>query len=64
MISRNCAYATIRHASLVKELASFKKLFLSFREMPQLIFTHRNIEGQVAREREIQDGDGDVVFTG
>lgn len=64
MISRNCAYTTIRHAFLVKEMASFKQLFLSIRDMPQLIFAHRNIEGQVAREREIQDGDGDVVFTG
>lgn len=64
MISRNCAYTTLRHAPLVKETASFGKLFLSSRDMPQLIFAHRNLISQVARERGIQDGDGDVVFTG
>lgn len=64
MVSRNCAFTTIRHADLAEQLARFKKLFIHIRDMPQLIFAHTSIEKQVPRDREIQDGDGDVVFTG
>jgi len=64
MISGNCAYTTIRHAKLAEHLVPYKTLFLHIRDMPQLIFTHKMIEQQVARDLEIQDGDGDVVFTG
>jgi len=64
MISQKCAYTTIRHAALASQLELHKDLFLSIRNMPQLIFAHKKIEKQVLRDREIQDGDGDVVFTG
>ena len=64
MITRDCAYTTIRHAGLADALSAFKKLFLGIRDMPQLLFAHQNILQQVARDREVQDGDGDVAFTG
>jgi GNAT superfamily N-acetyltransferase len=64
MISRNSAYTTIRHTALAEHMAHHKKLFLHTRDMPQLIFAHKSIEKKVPRDRDIQDGDGDVVFTG
>ncbi|MEN8201051.1 MAG: GNAT family N-acetyltransferase [Bacteroidota bacterium] len=64
MISKDCAYTTIRHAALTAQLSLHKKLFLSVREIPQLIFAHKAMRKQVPCDREIQDGDGDVVFTG
>lgn len=64
MISRNCAYTTIRHPALAAQLTTHKKLFISIRDMPQLIFAHKALDKQIPGEREIQDGDGDVVFTG
>jgi len=64
MIIKGFAYATIRHTTLAEQVAQHKNLFLTIRNMPQLIFAHKKIEKQVQRELEIQDGDGDVVFTG
>lgn len=64
MISQQSAYATIRHKALATQLELHNNLFLNMRKMPQLIFAHKNIEMQVPRDRDMQDGDGDVVFTG
>lgn len=63
MIAKNSAYTTIRHPLLAGHLSAHKNLFLSIRNMPQLIFAHKKIIQQVPRDMEIQDGDGDVVFT-
>jgi len=64
MIAKNSAYATIRHRALAEQVAVHKSLFLSIRSMPQLIFAHKQILDQIPRDRDIHDGDGDVVFTG
>jgi hypothetical protein len=64
LIRHQCAYTTIRHAALAEHLASFRSLFLHIRDMPQRFFAHEEIAKEIARDREIQDGDGDVVFTG
>ncbi len=64
MISSDCAYTTIRNPKLTKALMAFKNSFLYIRPMPQLVFAHRTKTDQIAGNMEIQDGDGDVVFTG
>lgn len=64
MITQECAYATLRHSEMQKHLAKEKRWFLSTRKMPQLIFAHRQIAGEVPDQWLIHDGDGDVVFTG
>lgn len=64
MITQGCSYSTIRHPALTEHLLNHKKWFLSIREMPQKIFAHKKIVNQVSGHRIIQDGDGDVVFTG
>jgi len=64
MASSGCAYSTIRHPLLMEQLAGHRKWFLSIRNMPQLLFTHKNMAELVPDDLEIQDGDGDVVFTG
>ncbi len=64
MISNGCAYTTIRHPELALNLMEYKKWFLAVRPMPQLLFAHKNFIEAVPRTLAIQDGDGDVVFTG
>lgn len=64
MIGRDCSHTTIRHPGLNEKLGVFGKLFLTSREMPQLVFAHKNISHRIPSEAEIQDGDGDVMFTG
>lgn len=64
MISKNCAYATIRNPILLQHLMEHRKWFLSIRNMPQLLFAHKTIGGQIPEDKIIHDGDGDVVFTG
>ncbi len=64
MITQGCSYSTIRHPELTEHLLNYKKWFLSIREMPQKIFAHKKIVNLVSGHRIIQDGDGDVVFTG
>jgi len=64
MISSDCAHATIRNPVLTKALMAFKNRFLFIRPMPQLVFAHRTMTDQIPGNMEIQDGDGDVVFTG
>jgi hypothetical protein len=64
MIGSDCAYTTIRNPKLTKALMAFKNRFLYIRPMPQLVFAHRTKTDQIPGNMEIQDGDGDVVFTG
>ena len=64
MILEGCAYTTIRHQGLVRQLLKHKSLFLAIRAMPQQVFVHHTLQDQVPSSREIQDGDGDVAFTG
>ncbi len=64
MISSDCAHTTIRNPKLTKALMAFKNRFLYIRPMPQLVFAHRTMTDQLSANMEIQDGDGDVVFTG
>ena len=64
MISSDCAHTTIRNPHLTKALMAFKNSFLFIRPMPQLVFAHRKMTDQIPGNMEIQDGDGDVVFTG
>lgn len=64
MISHGCAYSTIRNPELLGHLMQHSKIFLSIRNMPQLLFAHKKLINQVPNNPEIQDGDGDVIFTG
>lgn len=64
MIRSNCAQTTIRNPHLSKALMAFKSSFLLDRPMPQMVFAHRTMKDQIPDNMEIQDGDGDVVFTG
>lgn len=64
IIRRDLAHVTVRHEGLRNELRLFRKWFLSIRSMPQLIFVHRSIHGTLPGTFALQDGDGDVVFTG
>lgn len=64
MISSGCAHSTIRNHHLTKAMIAFKNNFLFIRPMPQQLFAHRKIINQIPGNMEIQDGDGDVVFTG
>jgi hypothetical protein len=64
MIQSGSTHITIRHPELINALASLPKLFLHVRKMPQLIFAHKRVADLVPEQLSIQDGDGDVVFTG
>lgn len=64
MIDNGCTHTTIRNPKLLKHMQAYRKLFLSVRKMPQLIFAHQNLAGLLPEERIIHDGDGDVMFTG
>ena len=64
MISSGCTHTTIRNPHLIEALMAFKSSFLLIRPMPQLLFAHRKMTDQIPGNMEIQDGDGDVVFTG
>lgn len=64
MIRHGCAYITVRHDGLREALRNQRKWFLTVRQMPQLVFYHENLEGLFPEEFTLQDGDGDVVFTG
>jgi hypothetical protein len=45
-------------------MMAFKNSFLFIRPMPQQLFAHRTMTDQINGQMKIQDGDGDVVFTG
>jgi len=64
MIKLGCTHSTIRNSELNTQLMAFKKVFLSSKQMPQLIFAHRRLAGSVPSHILIHDGDGDVMFTG
>ncbi len=64
MIRNRCAYVTVRHPGLKKALMDNRKWFLAVRRMPQLIYYHQGMEGLLPDDFSLQDGDGDVVFTG
>lgn len=64
MIEKCCSHTTIRNPELIKQLMKYKKLFLSIRKMPQLIFAHEKLAGKIPDNPLIHDGDGDVIFTG
>jgi len=64
MIEKCCTHTTIRNPELTKQLMKYKKLFLSIRNMPQLIFAHEDLAAKIPDNPLIHDGDGDVMFTG
>lgn len=64
MISLGCTHTTIRHAGLLSQMENYKKLFLHSKPMPQYIFAHQNLADSIPKGATIQDGDGDVMFTG
>ncbi len=63
MITRNCAYATIRQPLLVENLMKQRKWFLSVRNMPQNLYAHKKIAHEIPADLTLQDGDGDMVFS-
>lgn len=64
MIDNGCTHVTIRSQELMENLVAYKKIFLSVRKMPQLIFAHDNLANLFPEQPVIHDGDGDVMFTG
>lgn len=64
MIKKDCTHTTIRSQKLLEHMKSYRKLFLSHKQMPQLIFAHRDLMELLPDKRIIHDGDGDVMFTG
>ncbi len=64
MIELGCTHTTIRHPGLNTRLEAFSKLFLSSKQMPQLVFAHNNLSDSIPPRAFIHDGDGDVMFTG
>ncbi|MCD4710515.1 MAG: GNAT family N-acetyltransferase [Bacteroidales bacterium] len=64
MINSGCTHTTIRSHELMENLVAFKKIFLTVRKMPQLIFAHDNLAKLLPEQPVIHDGDGDVMFTG
>ncbi len=64
MIACGCTHTTIRNPELLDKLMAFKRIFLSVRNMPQLIFAHEKLSGLIPDNPLIHDGDGDVMFTG
>lgn len=64
MIEHGCTHMTIGNPGLLESLEAYRKIFLSVRTMPRLIFAHQNLEKFIPEEPVIHDGDGDVMFTG
>jgi len=64
MIACGCTHMTIRNPELIESLLAYKKIFLSVRKMPQLIFAHHSLIKLIPEQALIHDGDGDVMFTG
>jgi hypothetical protein len=64
MIEHGCTHMTIRNPELMESLMAYKKIFLSLRQMPQLIFAHHSLISLIPDQPLIHDGDGDVMFTG
>lgn len=64
MIDSGISHTTIRNPQLIAGLMTNKRVFLSVRKMPQLIFAHNVLVGLLPEKPVIHDGDGDVMFTG
>jgi len=64
MITHGCTHTTIRNPELLGKLKTHKKIFLKLKNMPQLIFAHKELAHLLPKKRVIHDGDGDVMFTG
>ena len=64
MIAYGSTHTTIRNPELLEKLMTHKKIFLSIRNMPQLIFAHEKLFDLIPDKALIHDGDGDVMFTG
>ena len=64
MIASGCTHTTIRNPELIEKLLAYKRIFLSVRKMPQLIFAHEKLTGLIPDNPVIHDGDGDVMFVG
>jgi hypothetical protein len=64
MIDEGVTHTTIRYPQLMEQMMVYKKIFLSVREMPQLIFAHKDLTLLLPEKPLIHDGDGDVMFTG
>ena len=64
MIDSGITHTTIRNPELIAALMTNKRVFLSVRKMPQLIFAHKELTALLPEKPVIHDGDGDVMFTG
>jgi GNAT superfamily N-acetyltransferase len=64
MIEQGCTHSTIRYTELTEQMMAYKKIFLTLRKMPQLIFAHQSLASLIPKQALIHDGDGDVMFTG
>ena len=64
MIDSGVKHATLRNQELSNGLLQNKGLFLLTRNMPQQIFAHVMLADQIPLDKSLQDGDGDVMFTG
>ena len=64
MIEEGCTHTTIRNPELTDRLMTHKKIFLSTRDMPQLLFAQEKLIPLLPEQPVIHDGDGDVMFTG
>lgn len=64
MIRLGCSQTTIRHRGLLSRMDDHRKLFLHSKPMPQFIFAHQKLAADLPEGSVINDGDGDVMFTG
>jgi len=64
MLDTGVSHATLRNQQLSDGLLSYKRQFLHIRNMPQRIYAHVKLADQIPLDKSLQDGDGDVMFTG
>lgn len=64
MVEENSATITVRYPDLAGGLEKYRRLFIARRNMPQMIFSHRELFPLIPSGKMVFDGDGDVAFTG
>lgn len=64
-INENVLHLTVFHQGLLKELNNFKRFYLFRKEFEQAFLANKELLRQFSdiKEKEIQKGDGDAVFT-
>ncbi len=63
MVKYGCSYLTTRHPALAPVLGLRHNPWILSRQMPQHYFAHQHFSGLLPADPDIQDGDGDGVFT-